>query len=178
MQAGLATYDRLLRRFRYREALDAALETRRAEVRFCNIYKCSFSMIIMAHLREFRNINAFYYSSWLQVVSAVIEELVNRNALGAALSGRDASMLSPIIKHTSKYITDPRYTQTLSSLCHQLLDTYALPLAPSMGGGGGSDTLLASLEVLQERVNVELRVQDDLFAIKGMLDSLLSAGAA
>lgn len=33
MQAALATHDKFLRKFRYRDALDAALSTRRAEVR-------------------------------------------------------------------------------------------------------------------------------------------------
>ncbi len=37
----LAEYDRLLRRFRYREALDAALATRRPEVSFSSI-NCDF----------------------------------------------------------------------------------------------------------------------------------------
>lgn len=109
----------------------------------------------------------------------MIEELENRNALAAAVGGRDARTLSPIIKHACKHIGDPRHTQTLSSLCHQLLDTYALPLAPSVGFAGGStESLLSSLAVLQERVNGELRVQNHLLALKGMLESLLSAGAA
>ena len=111
----------------------------------------------------------------LQVVSAVVEELVSRSALGAALSGRDATSLLPIVNHVAKYITDPRHTQIMSALCHRLLDTYAMP--PAHAAGSGS-SLVSLLSVLQERVSVELRVQDELAAIKGMLDSLLATGAA
>jgi U3 small nucleolar RNA-associated protein 15 len=113
----------------------------------------------------------------LQVVSGVVEELVTRGALSAALSGRDAEALLPVVEHMAKYITDPRHTQLLCALGHRLLDAYTMP-----GDSGAADAtsrgLLNTLNVLQERANVELRVQDDLISLKGMLDSLLAAGSS
>lgn len=134
MQIGLASYDRYLRRFRYREALDAALETNRAEI-----------------------------------VSAVVEELVSRGALGPALGGRDVDSLLPLLKHISKYISDPRYTHNLCALSHRILDLYAFP--------SDAPGLLSTLSVLYERVAGEIQVQDDLMSIKGMLDSVLSVSS-
>ncbi|KAL4517529.1 hypothetical protein Ndes2437B_g06758 [Nannochloris sp. 'desiccata'] len=137
----LADYDRLLRRFRYKEALDSALSSRRPEV-----------------------------------VSGVVEELVTRGALSAALSGRDAEGLLPVVDHMAKYIRDPRHTQMLCAVGHRLLDAYTMP-----GDSGTADVtsrgLLRTLNILQERANAELGVQDDLISLKGMLDSLLAAGS-
>jgi U3 small nucleolar RNA-associated protein 15 len=113
----------------------------------------------------------------LQVVSGVVEELVTRGALSAALSGRDAEALLPVVEHMVKYVTDPRHTQMLCALGHRLLDAYTMP----GDSGGATDAtsrgLLSTLNVLQERANAELRVQDDLISLKGMLDSLLAAGS-
>jgi U3 small nucleolar RNA-associated protein 15 len=112
----------------------------------------------------------------VQVVSGVVEELVTRGALSAALGGRDAEALLPVIEHMAKYITDPRYTKMLCAVGHRLLDAYTVP-----GESGAADAtsrgLLNTLNILQERANAELSVQDDLISLKGMLDSLLAAGS-
>ena len=153
----LAEYDRLIRRFRYREALDAALSTRRPEI-----------------------------------IAGVVDELTARGALNAAFGagggggGRSADTLLPIVQHASTYISDPRHTQMLCALSHRLLDSYAMPADSSSAGGEGGGAgggrvsattseaqLLEALKRLRERANAEIKVQDELVELKGMLDALL-----
>lgn len=115
--------------------------------------------------------------SCCQVVSALVEELTSRNALGAALSGRDASSLLPLVGHLAKHIADPRHTQTLCALSHRLLDAYALPPPVDVGEGAeASQALVDVLAVLQAHVKGEVKAQDDLTSIKGMLDIALAGG--
>ena len=102
--------------------------------------------------------------------------MVTRGALSAALSGRDAESLLPVIEHIAKYITDPRHTQVMCAMCHRLLDSYSLP-GDGRAVAGSAESLLAMMNVLQERANAELKVQDELVSIKGMLDSLLATAA-
>jgi len=112
----------------------------------------------------------------VQVVSGVVEELVTRGALSAALSGRDAEALLPVVEHMAKYIVDPRHAQMLCAVGHRVLDAYAMP-EDSGAADATSRGLLNTLNIWQERINAELSVQDHLISIKGMLDSLLAAGS-
>ena len=50
--------------------------------------------------------------------------------------------------------------------------------ADSGRGDASSKTLLNVLGTLQERAKAELRVQDNLISLKGMLDSILVTGSA
>ena len=63
------------------------------------------------------------------------------------------------------------------AVCHRLLDAYSMP-ADSGRGDASSKTLLNVLGTLQERAKAELRVQDNLISLKGMLDSILVTGSA
>ena len=102
----------------------------------------------------------------LQVVASVVDELAARGGLTAALSGRDAEGVLPVVQHLQRHVTDPRYSLTLSAVCHRFLDMY---------GGWAGGAAVASLAVLSERVRLELLVQEQLACIKGMLEPLLSA---
>jgi U3 small nucleolar RNA-associated protein 15 len=108
----------------------------------------------------------------LQVVASVVDELAARGGLTAALSGRDAEGVLPVVQHLQRHVTDPRYSLTLSAVCHRFLDMYGGWAGDGHGAGGAA---VASLAVLSERVRLELLVQEQLACIKGMLEPLLSA---
>ncbi|KAL6772037.1 hypothetical protein ACKKBG_A28725 [Auxenochlorella protothecoides x Auxenochlorella symbiontica] len=131
-KAALAVHDKFLRKFRYRDALDAALSTRRAEV-----------------------------------VASVVEELAARGGLSSALSSRDAAGLAPLLDHMRRNINDPRHAPQLAALAHRLLDVY--------GGSEALTGMLPALTLLLERVELELRAQDGLTRVQGMLGPLLAA---
>ncbi|EFJ42814.1 hypothetical protein VOLCADRAFT_66565 [Volvox carteri f. nagariensis] len=135
-QARLQPYDKMLRQFRYRDALDSALSTRQPEV-----------------------------------VASLLEELAARGGLGAALGGRDAEGLRPVLRHLVKYMAEPRYTRLLSNVGHRLLDTYAevVGVAPAV------DRLLGAL---RDRLAEELGVLAELTQLAGALEPLLAASLA
>lgn len=140
-KAALAEHDKMLRKFRYADALDRALEGNRPDVVF-----------------------------------AVIEELVNRGGLALALRGRDEDSLTPLIEFLSKHIRDPRYSNDAIHVCHRILDTYCIPLESSSHQESASfQALMHSITLLLEQVKEEVRLQDDILHLKGMLDTLLSA---
>ena len=89
-QAKLAPYDKLLRRFYYRDALDTALATRRPEV-----------------------------------VASVLEELAQRRGLSAALGGRDAAGLLPLLTFLIRFISHPRHMRLVIDISNRILDVYA-----------------------------------------------------
>eukprot|EP00887_Chlorella_sp_A99_P001615 scaffold8.g1615.t1 len=132
-RAALASYDRLLRRFHYREALDAALATRRPEV-----------------------------------FASVAEELARRGGLDAALGGRGPDSLPPLLDHLRRHISDPRHSLLLSDIAHRVLDLYGAVV-------GRSADVDAKLRLLRERVMGEVKLQQQLMAIQGMLEPMLAA---
>jgi U3 small nucleolar RNA-associated protein 15 len=136
-KAALGQYDRLLRKFRYREALDAALATRRPEI-----------------------------------VATVVEELAARGGLRAALADRDdaagTGMIS-LLDYLKRAVGDPRHSGLAADLGHRVLDVYGGGRAVVESGG-----VMEKMEVLRERVKVELQTQDELVKIRGMLEPLLA----
>ncbi|KAK9812594.1 hypothetical protein WJX72_000068 [[Myrmecia] bisecta] len=135
-RARLAPYDQFLRKFHYREALDAALDSRQPEV-----------------------------------VASVLEELAARSGLNAALGGRDAEGLLPVLAHLDKYIREPRYARLLIGVAHRILDAYA----SAVGASREVDELLLQL---RQHVHLELRLQADLRRIQGMMEPILAASLA
>lgn len=136
-KAALGQYDRLLRKFQYREALDAALATRRPEI-----------------------------------VATVVEELAARGGLRAALADRDdaagTGMIS-LLDYLKRAVGDPRHSGLAADLGHRMLDVYGGGRAMVESGG-----VMEKMEVLRERVKVELQTQDELVKIRGMLEPLLA----
>jgi hypothetical protein len=55
----------------------------------------------------------------------LLDELAARGGLHAALAGRDAASLLPLLRHLSKHITDPRHSASLSGVAARVLDLYA-----------------------------------------------------
>jgi len=132
-RARLAAHDQALRRFRYAEALDAALASRRAAV-----------------------------------ADAVLEELAARGALGAALGGRDARGLEPLLRHLARHVSDPRRARLLAGVAHRVLDAYS----GCVGADSGVDARLAQL---RDAARAEAALGDALAVVQGCLEPLLAA---
>lgn len=132
-RARLAAHDQALRRFRYAEALDAALASKRAAV-----------------------------------VDAVLEELAARGALGAALGGRDARSLEPLLRHLARHVPDPRRARLLAGVAHRVLDAYA-------GVVGADAAVDARLAQLRDAARAEVALGDALAGVQGCLEPLLAA---
>ncbi|KAK9867084.1 hypothetical protein WJX84_010479, partial [Apatococcus fuscideae] len=103
-----------------------------------------------------------------QVVASVLEELAARGGLTAALGGRDADGLVPLLDHLRKYIVEPRYARLLVGIAHRVIDIYAAVV-------GASAEVDEKLQQLQGRVKLEVALQADLRRLQGSLEPLLAA---
>ncbi|KAJ2706441.1 U3 small nucleolar RNA-associated protein [Coemansia sp. IMI 203386] len=101
-------------------------------------------------------------------IVSLLQELVHRDGLGAALSGRDELSLDPILRFVAKYISHPRYTQLLIRVSNVILDIYGDLLHDSTRT---SELLLR----LRNKIRNELRMHQDLTLLLGSMDMLMSA---
>jgi U3 small nucleolar RNA-associated protein 15 len=56
-----------------------------------------------------------------EVVAAVMEEIGRRGGLKAALAGRDAATLAPVLKFIARHVAQPRHTQQLLGVLARVL---------------------------------------------------------
>lgn len=131
----LAPHDKLLRRFRYSEALLAALQTEDAPV-----------------------------------VISVIEELVARGGLRAAMANREASALESLLMFLVKYVANPRHSALLVQVAATLLTLYG----PFFGQSPAIDR---QLELLERKLTAETNLQQSLLQLQGLLQPLLQAAS-
>ncbi|KAG9042683.1 hypothetical protein FS837_010504 [Tulasnella sp. UAMH 9824] len=128
----LTEYDKLLKQFKYGEALDAVLVPGTSAVTF-------FSLL---------------------------QELVYREGLRAALSGRDDVLLEPVLQMLTKYIADTRWGPLACEVAGVLLDIYSSVV-------GLSTVIDHELAQLRGKVQAELRLQKDVSQLRGALDMLM-----
>jgi len=104
------------------------------------------------------------------VAISVIEELIRRDGLTTAFSGRNDITLQPILKFLIKHINHNRYSGILIQACEHLLDIYSSVF-------GQSPIIDELFTKLQERVTHEIQYQKDLFGILGAVDILLNVSS-
>ncbi|BEJ15544.1 hypothetical protein CspHIS471_0501490 [Cutaneotrichosporon sp. HIS471] len=132
-------------------------------------------------LREFdRYLKAFKYSAALDAglkktirpttTFALLQELVQRDALRTALNGRDDVSLEPVLAFLARHVTDPRFGEAAADVAAVLLDLYAAQL----GHSPLVDDLVAKLATRVER---ELAFQRELVKLRGALDMTLAQAA-
>ncbi|CAK5275628.1 unnamed protein product [Mycena citricolor] len=136
----------------------------------------------MKRLRDYdRLLKNFKYSAALDAVLrkqvpptttfSLIQELIHRDSLRIALSGRDDVLLEPILRLLIKHVTDPRFGELVCDISGIVIDMYI----PVLGQSPLIDTLFLRL---RKKVAAELRFQNELSKTKGALDMVLSAAAS
>ncbi|KIR68986.1 U3 small nucleolar RNA-associated protein 15 [Cryptococcus bacillisporus CA1873] len=98
---------------------------------------------------------------------ALIQELVHRDALRIALSGRDDVTLEPILNFLTKNVTDPRFGEMAAQVVGIIIDIYT----PILGQSPILDEMLGKIQIRVER---ELSFQRELMKLRGALDITLS----
>eukprot|EP00743_Colponemidia_sp_Colp-15_P003436 GILK01003710.1.p1 GENE.GILK01003710.1~~GILK01003710.1.p1 ORF type:complete len:535 (+),score=87.61 GILK01003710.1:42-1607(+) len=104
------------------------------------------------------------------VVVSMLQELIQRDGLKIALSGRDELTLEPLLSFLIKHITNPRYAALLIDVSNVLFDLYA----PVMGQSMVVDEMFVRL---QSRIAGEVRLQKQMYGLLGVLDMLMSAAS-
>jgi len=118
----------------------------------------------------------------------LIQELIHRDGLRSALSGRDDVLLEPVLRLLVKHVTDPRFGELVCDISMLLIgelplilywhhhdgtnftaqDMYALVL--------GQSPLIDTLFLrLRKKVLAEIRFQKELMKTKGTLEMLFSS---
>ncbi|KAF8341536.1 WD40 repeat-like protein [Cantharellus anzutake] len=130
----LALHDKLLKEYRYSEALDVVVQpTVRGELTF-----------------------------------SLIMELIRRDGLRSALSGRDDVTLEPILRVVTKYIFDPTFGSVACGVAMMIIELYS--------GVLGQSPIIDSLLVrLLGMVGKELSFQRELRSVQGMVDMLMAS---
>ncbi|KAL1559695.1 protein SLOW WALKER 1-like [Salvia divinorum] len=131
----MAEFDKLLKKFRHREALVAALNKRNPES-----------------------------------VVAVMEELVARKKLMKCVSNLDMEELGLLLSFLQKYSTMPRYAGLLTRLANRVVESRAEDIR-------SSDKLRNFIRNLKRDVDEEIRIQQSLLEIQGIISPMLMIAA-
>ncbi|KAH8105852.1 WD40 repeat-like protein [Cristinia sonorae] len=101
---------------------------------------------------------------------SLIQELIHRDGLRTALSGRDDVLLEPILRLLLKHVADPRFGEMVCDVAGVVIEIYMSVL-------GQSPLIDTLFQRLRKKVSAELRFQQDLVKTKGMLEMLFSSTA-
>ena len=96
----------------------------------------------------------------------MIKELIHRDGLLTALSGRDEHGLEPLVRFLFKHISNPSYSRLLIDIAELVLDMYA-PVA--------SQSIVVSelLHKLAAEVKEEIKAMVQMQRVLGLMDALL-----
>ncbi|KAG8218863.1 Trp-Asp repeat-containing protein [Butyriboletus roseoflavus] len=130
-------------------------------------------------LREYdRLLKSFKYSAALDAVLrknippittfSLIQELIHRDGLRSALSGRDDVLLEPVLRLLVKHVTDPRFGEIVCDISMLLIDMYS----PVLGQSPLIDSLFLRL---RKKVLAEIRFQKELMKTKGTLEMMFAS---
>ncbi|KAL8513488.1 hypothetical protein ACS0TY_012814 [Phlomoides rotata] len=131
----LAVFDKLLKKFRHKEALVAALNQKNPES-----------------------------------VVAVMEELIARQKLLRCVSNLDMEELGLLLAFLQKYSTVPRYAGILTKLVNKIVELRADDIR-------SSDQLRSHVRNLKRDVAEEIRIQESLLEIQGIISPMLRIAA-
>lgn len=163
----LKEYDKFLKSFKYSAALDSVLR------KVCSIiYFCCLLLNACQH-QQVPPTTTF----------SLIQELIHRDGLRIALSGRDDVLLEPVLRLLVKYITDPRFGEMVCDIAGMVIGMYLdslrcirlMPFQEMYGPILGQSPLIDSLFLrLQKKATAELRFQKELVKTKGALNMVFS----
>ncbi|KAK9905478.1 hypothetical protein WJX75_000621 [Coccomyxa subellipsoidea] len=123
---------------------------------------------MLRHFQYRAALDAAVATEQVEVVANLLEELAARSGLSAALGGRDAQGLLPLLTHLVKHLSDPRHSDLFIGIANRILDIYAPAL-------GVSEEVDAKMRLLRERVTLEAKLQASLVQLQGTLDPILHA---
>ena len=121
---------------------------------------------------------------------SLIQELIHRDGLRGALSGRDDILLEPVLRLLVKHVTDPRFGEMVCDISILLIGRLSLScvgtimiekkcITPDMYAPVlGQSPLIDSLFLrLRKKVIAEIRFQKELMKAKGTLEIVFSSAA-
>lgn len=128
----LLKFDKCLKSFRYREALDVVVR------------RCNANLLVCA-----------------------LGELIRRDGLRTALSGRTEADLSPLVRMITKFICSPRHASHLIEAAYALLDIYSSVV-------GQSESFDNALKELRLALSHQIEIQRMFMQLEGSMAVLVS----
>uniref|UniRef100_A0A0D6RAL4 U3 small nucleolar RNA-associated protein 15 C-terminal domain-containing protein n=1 Tax=Araucaria cunninghamii TaxID=56994 RepID=A0A0D6RAL4_ARACU len=122
-------------------------------------------------LRKFRHTDALIYALKTanpKKIIAVMEELVARRMLMKSVVNLNGEDFELLIKFLCKYTAVPMYSRFLVALTDKVLDTRVEDL-------GNSETLKQQIGFLRSKVIEEIRVQQSMQELQGIIEPLIRA---
>jgi U3 small nucleolar RNA-associated protein 15 len=107
----LREWDKLLKNFRHGDTLDSVMQPVRG-------------VAVEGDCRVLTSDGLIIQGLSAPLVFAVITELIHRDALHTALSGRDDLSLAPILRFLLKHITDPRFGVTACDVLNVIIGSF------------------------------------------------------
>lgn len=102
----------------------------------------------------------------LQIIESVVEALWRQRALEATLAAAPAQLAAALLQHCRSQLGRPLYARTAIAMAERLLSS--CPATLDAGGVG-----LEHLERLEGAVAEELRTQEQLMGVQGMVSALV-----
>lgn len=115
----LLEWDRLLKDFRYSDALDAVLR----KVISSSVFSFSLLSLLVSHANPSPDAQQ---SVTPATTFALLEELIHRAGLPLALANRHDLSLEPILRFLVKHITNPRYCVLAADVAVVLIGSSSL----------------------------------------------------
>ncbi|KAL4228220.1 snoRNA-binding rRNA-processing protein [Mactra antiquata] len=103
-----------------------------------------------------------------EVTIAVMQELIRRRAIKAALAGREGTGVNIIVSFIQRHLSNPRYSATLIDVANLIIDIYYPQISRS-------SVLESALHRLRYAVEKEVSYARQLYEVIGQLDTLFSA---
>lgn len=102
-----------------------------------------------------------------QVTIGVMQELIRRGTIRAALTGKSEKSLGNLIKFIQRNISNPNFTATLTDISNILLDLYM----NDIGKYAAIDDLFVRLK---QTIDIEIQYQTSLFQVIGTLETIFN----
>ncbi|EJD53587.1 WD40 repeat-like protein, partial [Auricularia subglabra TFB-10046 SS5] len=99
---------------------------------------------------------------------SLMQELIHRDGILPAISGRDDVLLEPLLRLLVKHVTDPRFCDICCEVTSLVIDTYGLVF-------GQSPLIDRLLLQLRRKIKHELRMQRELLKVRGAMDMFFAA---
>ncbi|XP_014681803.1 PREDICTED: U3 small nucleolar RNA-associated protein 15 homolog [Priapulus caudatus] len=105
------------------------------------------------------------------VAVAVMQELIRRGALHAAVAGRGVDELRPLARFLARHVGDPAFAPTLVDVAGVTLDAYAARVV------AGDNEMARLLRPLRRAVAREVAVMAAIPAVLGSMDAIFAAAS-
>lgn len=99
---------------------------------------------------------------------SVIQELIRRGGIKAAIAGRDEKSINPLVKFLVRYIGDPRFSRTLLDIAIMFVNIYSTNLNENM-------EMINQFNKLRTVIDKELSYVEETMEVLGVVNCIINS---